>query len=176
MNKKKFLTITNQGSKPITGAGNQDGLWPLKLDCWRNLGNEKYSHLGRLIVNSGQPWAQYFRDLPHEVVGQYEPIPEGRYTPGPLEFASGWKIWSGNFPEIQSPIWCVIHRARAIGFHFDGNRTTSPGSAACPVFRSLPDCHTFTDWWEDDPFMMTSVWVEYVGVGGRTLPPGLVIP
>lgn len=173
---KKFLTITNKGCKPIVGHGNQAGLWPLKLDCWENRNGVFINH-GHLIVNSGQPWAQEFRDLPHEVAGQYEPIPEGKYTPGPLEFASGrWGDYSSEFKEIQSPIWCVIHRTRAIGFHLDGNRTNSPGSAACPVFRSNQDMRTFVDWWEEDPFCMTSVWVEYVNVAGVTLPKGLVIP
>lgn len=181
---KRFLTLVNYGTKPISGAGNQDGLLPLKLDCWSHTGKTGkvdgqevplYEHHGRLIVNSGQPYAQIFRDLPHEVSGQLEPIPEGRYTPGPLEFASGrWGDYSKDFPEVESPIWMVIHRLRAIGFHLDGNRLWAPGSAACPVFRDRQDMKTFVAWHQEDPWCMTSVWVDWWQVKEQNLPKGLL--
>lgn len=172
----RFLTLTNAGVQPVENAGNQTGLYPLRLDCWEKSG-AGYIHVGRLIVNSGQPWAQEFTDLAHERPGRYEPIPEGRYQPGPLEFASGrWEDYSGEFREIQSPIWMVIHRTRAIGFHLDGNREFSPGSAGCPVFRSMSDLKIFVGWHRGNANEMTSLWVDWSGVGGTNLPPGLKIP
>lgn len=168
----RFLTLINHGAKPIQGAGNQDGLLPLKLDCWDKQGG--LHHVGRLIVNSGAPYAQIFRDLPNEVAGRLEPIPEGTYTPGPLEFASGvWGDYSALFPDVQSPIWQVIHRDRAIGFHLDGNRSWAPGSAACPVFRTMYDLKQYVEWFQKDPHRMSSVWVDWWQAKNNNLPPGV---
>lgn len=171
----RFLTLINHGAKPIKGAGNQDGLLPLKMDCWeKQKAGAMVHHVGRLIVNSGAPYAQIFRDLPNEVAGRLEPIPEGVYHPGPLEFASGvWGDYSVNFPEVQSPIWQVIHRTRSIGNHLDGNRVWAPGSAACPVFRTMGDVKIFVGWFQGDPYRMTSIWVDWWNVGRVNLPPGI---
>lgn len=171
---KRFLTLTKRQLIGPTG-GNQEGLWTLNLDCWQRQG-EKFAHIGRLIVNSGQPFAQRFRTLDHQVAGEYEPLPEAVYTPGPLEWASGkWGDSRALFPAVQSPIWATIYGPRAIGFHLDGNRGTSPGSAACVVFRTNADMHTYVEWHEGDPYKFSSLWVNW-DLGSIQFPHGLQIP
>jgi hypothetical protein len=171
---KRFLTL-EKWRQLGPEAGNQAGLWALLLDCWQRDG-AGFDHVGRLIVNSGQPYAQVFRTLDRQVSGRFEPLPEGVYTPGPVEFASGiWGDYSQQFHEVQSPIWWTIYGPRSIGGHLDGNRRDSPGSAACVVYRTMDDLKTYVNWCEGDPYKMTSLWVNW-HLGTVKYPAGLVIP
>lgn len=119
-----------------------NGLYDLALDAFQNK-----NYLGRIWVNSGAPGHQTFRTVPQQVAGNLEPCPEGEYDLGPLDWAGGKGNYDARFREINSPIWVVIMRSRAIGFHLDGNRLTAPGSAGCLVFKTMDDLKKFVNWW-----------------------------
>lgn len=174
--KRRFMTL-EKWKRLGPEAGNQEGLWALVMDCWERGPGGMFIHVGRLVVNSGGPDRQHFRTLADQVEGEREPIPEGVYADMlPLEFASGrWGDYSARFPSIDSPISLKIYVRRAIEFHLDGNRRWAPGSAGCVVFRSVADMETFVSWFENDPHMMTSLWVNW-RLGTVHYPPGLAIP
>lgn len=130
------LLITN--SKKL----NPQGLYDLNLDAFQG---ENY--LGRLTVTSGAPGRQKFRTVPTEKAMKLEPCPEGEFDLGPLDWAGKPGDYKALFREIKSPIWVTIYRARAIGFHLDGNRNTAPGSAGCFVFKDLADLKAFVNCW-----------------------------
>lgn len=121
-----------------------NGLWDLNLDAFQG---KKW--IGRMLVNSGAPTRQVFRTEPRQRSGSLEPIPEGHYILGSLDWAGKPGDYATQFPAIKSPIWVVIMRDRAIGFHLDGNRGYAPGSAGCIVFKTLDDLKRFVGWWNE---------------------------
>lgn len=121
------------------------GLEPLRLALWA--GGREVDHM---VVYSGAPGAQVFRPLAAERPGRNEPIPEGVYRHlGEVELAGGPGDWQTLWPEVASPLWITIYPQRAIGFHLDGNRQASPGSAGCVVTATLADTQRLARWWED---------------------------
>jgi len=146
-----------------------NGLLDLELHAFQGK-----NYLGFMIVNSGAPGHQRLSTVPTQHVGQLEPCPEGEFDLGPLEWAGQKGDYTRLFREIKSPIWQVIMRSRAIGFHADGNRATAPGSAGCLVFRTLDDLKRFVSWQIGyGPF--TKCYVDY-GLGYVKVPPDLKIP
>lgn len=128
----KFMTLTKEGSK----------IW---LDAY-----DKAKHIGRLRVRTGLPHKQNphnFRTVPNERRGEYEPCPEGEFDLGPLEWHAGHENYNSLWPDIWSPMWVVIYRARAIGFHLDAG---GPGTAGCVGFLDMSDLKTFVQWWKDN--------------------------
>lgn len=121
----------------------KSGLWDLNLEAYSN--GEK---IGSLIVNSGSPKNQNFRTFPEQVTQELEPVPEGEYDLGSLEWSGGKGNYNSYFKDIQSPIWVTIVRSRAIGFHLDGNRSYAPGSAGCVVFKDMNDLKAFVGWYD----------------------------
>lgn len=143
------------------------GLVDLNLDAYQGT-----TYIGRIVVNSGAPGKQNpenFRTVPKEKRLQLEPIPEGEFDLGPLLWAGKPGDYTSNwFGTIQSPIWVLVYHARDIGFHLDGNRRTSPGSAGCPVFKTMNDLKKFVGWWEKyGPF--SKMYVDY-GLGHVNTP------
>ena len=101
-------------------------------------------------VASGARGAQNFRrpQDPRSVPGNMEPIPQGRYRIGSIEFASGKDNYEGSFGSGLGPVWVGLDAEfsddrGAFGFHLDGNIGSSPGSAGCVVFRSVEDLRRF---------------------------------
>lgn len=143
-----------------------NGLHDIYLDAWQNS-----NYLGRIVVNSGAPGHQAFRTVPTQVAGNLEPCPEGEFDLGPLDWAAGRKgNYTTLFREIASPIWVVIMRSRAIGFHLDGNRARSPGSAGCLVFKNMQDLKKFVSWYDFGVF--SKLYVDY-GLGYVNIPEDL---
>ena len=92
-------------------------------------------------VASGVPGRQTFRKAedPNSMPGSLEPIPQGVYTFGPIEWAGGKNNWKASFGPAFGPIWQDLKngqtmRRGAFGIHMDGNMPTSPGSAGCVVW------------------------------------------
>ena len=123
------------------GPRQANGLYDINLDAWQNS-----NYLGRIIVQSGSPYNQTFTTVPTATAGTLQPCPEGEFDLGPIDWAGGKGNYTAQFREIGSPIWCVIMRSRAIGFHLDGNRLTAPGSAGCLVFKTMEDLKKFVEW------------------------------
>lgn len=109
-------------------------------------------------VYSGVASRQNFRTRASQVARRLEPIPEGVYTLGPIEWAGG----QGNYDVVWSsalgPVWCDIDPTRAIGFHLDANSSVAPGSAGCVVFPTLAALQKFVRWF-----------------GGRNAPQRLIV-
>jgi lysozyme len=89
---------------------------------------------------SGQPNAQYFRkpEHPRSVPGCMEPIPEGNYRIGDIEWASGKDNYNASWGPGLGPVWIALPATfkddrSAFGIHLDSNAGTSPGSAGCVV-------------------------------------------
>lgn len=106
-----------------------------------------------LLVVSGAPGRQNFRTRANAQRGRLEPIPEGEYDLGPLEWAGGPgnydRYWSGAL----GPVWVTIDPERDIGFHLDANAASgSPGTAGCVGFRTVRDLQSFVNWWSISPF------------------------
>lgn len=124
------------------GPLNAGGRYDLYLDAWQGK-----NYIGRMTVESGIAGRQNFRTVPDEKVGALEPVPEGEYDLGGLDWAGGAGNYTKKYKEIDSPIWVTVYRRRNIGFHLDGNRSYSPGSAGCPVFKTVADMKRFVNWW-----------------------------
>jgi hypothetical protein len=98
---------------------------------------------GLIRARSGLPGKQNFRTLPNQVVGRYEPCPEGLFVLGPLQWAGKKGDYKTLWPAINSPFWVQIDGKRATGFHRDAG---VPGTAGC--IGLLPDEEKkFIDWW-----------------------------
>lgn len=103
-------------------------------------------HLGTEIFTcfSGQPSAQSFRKPsdPRSRPGNMEPIPQGTYRLGPVEWAGGKGNWSASWGAGLGPVWISLTATfsddrSAFGIHLDSGPV---GSAGCVV---LPDVDTF---------------------------------
>lgn len=85
---------------------------------------------------------------PRSVPGNLEPIPQGRYRIGSIEFANGKDNYEGSFGAGLGPVWVSLDAEfsddrGAFGCHLDSNLAASPGSAGCVVFRDLSDLKRF---------------------------------
>jgi lysozyme family protein len=124
-----------------------------------NLSRPKWRGLVPIVVElagkswvcaSGQPWAQDF-DLPSDpgsVPGNMEPIPQGLYKIGDIQWSRGRDvIVPGAKDGIGGcfiPIVAAFEDDRgAFGFHIDSNIDTSPGSAGCVVFYTEAELREF---------------------------------
>ena len=101
-------------------------------------------------VASGARGAQGLRKPtdPRSVPGNLEPIPQGTYTIGNIEFAGGKDNYEGSYGNGLGPVWVAISAdfsddRGAFGFHLDSNISDSPGSAGCVVFSSVQELKRF---------------------------------
>jgi N-acetyl-anhydromuramyl-L-alanine amidase AmpD len=101
-------------------------------------------------VASGARGAQNFRRPtdPRSVPGNLEPIPQGRYRIGPIEFAGGKDNYEGSFGAGLGPVWVGLDAdfsddRGSFGIHGDGNIGSAPGSAGCVVLRDITDLKRF---------------------------------
>jgi len=101
-------------------------------------------------VVSGARGAQTFRrpQDPRSVPGNLEPIPQGRYSIGAIEFAGEKDSYEDSFGAGLGPVWVGLSAGfsddrGAFGFHLDSNMGTSPGSRGCVVFRNTRDLKQF---------------------------------
>jgi N-acetylmuramoyl-L-alanine amidase len=103
---------------------------------------------------SGQPKAQKFRLGRDSKAGSNEPLPQGEYSLGEVEWASGWRgDYSKNWDAGLGPVWIALTpkfntERSALGLHLDANRTASPGSAGCLTVTTLDDLKTLVGWFD----------------------------
>ena len=109
--------------------------------------------MGELLVVSGAAGAQTFRIGARSRAKSLEPLPEGRYSLGPVEWAGKAGDYAASWGPGLGAVWVSINYAApghttrsALGFHLDENAKTAPGSAGCVVFRSTADLRTFVGW------------------------------
>ena len=94
------------------------------------------------LVASGAIGAQNFRkpNDPQSVPGNLEPIPQGKYTIGEIEFVNGKDNYSGTWGDGLGPVWIGLTAQfgddrNAFGIHIDANISRAVGSAGCVVLE-----------------------------------------
>jgi GH24 family phage-related lysozyme (muramidase) len=105
-----------------------------------------------LEVISGAPGHQNFRvpEDPADFPGNLEPIPQGRYAIGDIQWAGGKDNYDADHAHLTNgigPVFVPIIKTfrdpkprDAFGFHLDRNRDIgSPGSAGCVCPMTRPD-------------------------------------
>jgi len=99
-----------------------------------------------LLVVSGAPGRQGFRRGQDSRAGSLEPLPEGRYRVGDIEWRGGRDVYAGSWGAGLGPVWVGIEyespgvTARsALGIHLDENQGSSPGTAGCVGIRSMDE-------------------------------------
>lgn len=128
-----------------THKQNSNGLEWLSLDFISSQGNVVDS----LRVVSGAPGIQRF-NLPEDSdAGSLEPIPQGRYVIGDIDWAGGKNNYNvAHFHENDGigPVFVPLIKhftqiddRDAFGFHVDWNDRHSPGSAGCVCPTTMAD-------------------------------------
>ena len=102
-------------------------------------------------VVSGQPGAQVFRQGWESKAGSMEPLPEGYYTVGPVEFKGAKGDYKTSWGPGLGPVWLDIlpkmkTSRSALGFHLDENMSTAPGTAGCVAFQDTESLKRFVMW------------------------------
>jgi murein DD-endopeptidase MepM/ murein hydrolase activator NlpD/muramidase (phage lysozyme) len=99
--------------------------------------NKQGGVAGSYTVNSGKPGTQR---ADTSVAGTYAPAPYGNYDIGAPEAANDIASMRSDF----IPVTPKFNTQRSLlGFHFDGNRATDPGSEGCIVFKNIGEFNAF---------------------------------
>ena len=122
--------------------------------------------MDELLVVSGGPRNQFFRRGKDSKAKSMEPLPEGVYSVGQIEFKNGKDNYAGTWGEGLGPVWIGIEYIRpgktersALGIHLDENVSYAPGTAACIGIRSIDDLKKLVRWLRmDDPQTLLVDW------------------
>lgn len=123
------------------------GLIQFRLGVW-----VKGEEVDNFTVLSGAPGLQNLKRFSDSssLPGSLEPIPEGLYAVGPVEWAfkndlkSSWGAGLGPVWSDLSPISRGGRRS-AFGIHLDSNNSYAPGSAGCVVFETLSELQRYLE-------------------------------
>jgi len=129
---KPYIRLTKRSN-----SHNSHGLVPLVAEFFDNFGN-KY---GEVDCISGLAGAQLFRKGVDSIAGSGEPLPQGNWRVGGIEFVNGKNNYSGSWGSGLGPVWVGVEplfrtRRSAIGFHRDDN---SPGTLGCIGMANTED-------------------------------------
>ena len=116
---------------------------------------------GKLIDSiaavSGQPSRQSFRTAEISKSGSAEPLPEGYWKLGSVEWASGIrgdesKSWADSNDGV-GPAWVSMQptyqtERSDIGFHLDNNSYIYPGTVGCVGLLNKSDLRKFVSWFD----------------------------
>lgn len=138
--------MANKSLLRLTDTGNYEanGLRILALDLYVDS-----RIVDTWLVNSGQPYNQELLTDADRRSGSYGPIPELVYNVGQLEFAGGKFDWADSWGPGLGDFWAAIQPVggtgdtAALGFHWDENKATAPGSAGCVVFPTKKEVERF---------------------------------
>jgi lysozyme len=109
---------------------------------------------------SGQPKHQFFRKGKDSISKSFEPLPEGKWSVGNVEWAGGkdvydGKVWNGGLGPAKIRLEYVSPGntdRQNIEIHIDWNKTTLPGTAGCIGVNSISDYKRLVGWLRDsDP-------------------------
>ena len=109
----------------------------------------------KVIAVSGQPGKQYFRKAGDSISGSMEPLPEGKWSLGGVEWASGGKnSYSGSWGDGLGPVWVSVNpemytRRSDIGIHWDYNASYSPGTSGCIGITNKSDLQKVVSWFDN---------------------------
>lgn len=109
---------------------------------------------GDIRVYSGTGAHQVFRIGTKSRVGSNEPIPEGRWRIGDIQWRDGadnyqGKVWNQGLGPVKTPLGYQGPGSTprgAIEIHIDWNAAQSPGTAGCVGVRSRADYKTLVGW------------------------------
>lgn len=134
-----------------TGQLDPYGCEILKLSRYRD-GKDA----GSCLVVSGAPGRQNFRRAndPSAYAGSLEPIPEGRYAVGAVQWAGKPGDWTvsfgpgiGPFLAALVPLQPLTGGRDAFLLHLDANRLLgAPGTAGCEGFIDTFNAQIYLDW------------------------------
>jgi len=117
---------------------------------------------------SGAPGKQNFRVASVSISGSYEPVPEGYYKLGPLEWKGGVGNYGASWGNGLGPVWMDIlpeegmkTERSSLGFHLDENVDYSPGSAGCCIFKNEEELKRFVSWFDDPRCSPKRLIVDY---------------
>lgn len=157
----------------VTKTNQYDGTGLMRLNVELLQGNKA---IDRVAAVSGQPGKQYFRVGSQSRSGSLEPLPEGKWNLGNLEWASGKPgDFSRSWPDRNDglgPIWVSMTPTfsttrSAIGFHLDNNANRGlPGTSGCVGLATKSDLNKFVSWFGNPK---SSPKVAYVDWGLGTL-------
>ena len=122
----------------------QTGPWAGLLEIDLRIGDELFS------VASGAVGHQKLRlpEDPRSVPGCLEPIPQGVYRIGSIEFAGGKDNYEASWGPGLGPVWVPLSATfsddrSAFGCHLDANINTAKGSAGCLVLQNQKELERF---------------------------------
>jgi lysozyme len=161
---KNHLLLTKTSVKEPSGC------FRLKLEHIKN-GQSTDS----IMTVSGQPKHQFFRKGKDSISKSFEPLPEGKWSIGKIEWAGGKDVYNGKV--WQSGIGPAKIRLeylpaggtdrQNIEIHIDWNKTTLPGTAGCIGVSSVSDYKKLVVWLRDtDP---KDLYVDW-GLGSVNVP------
>jgi N-acetyl-anhydromuramyl-L-alanine amidase AmpD len=115
------------------------------------------------IAVSGQPGKQNFRlpTDPKSFAGNNEPLPQGNYEFGVLEWQNGFENFNNFNDSGLAPLFITLIASfdddrGAFGMHHEG---TIPGTAGCVAFKTLADLKKFYFWFkENKPLNLVVMW------------------
>ena len=109
----------------------------------------------KVTAVSGQPGKQYFRKAGDSISGSMEPLPEGKWSLGNVEWAgSGKGSYSGSWGEGLGPVWVSVNpemytKRSDIGIHWDYNASYSPGTSGCIGITNKGDLQKVVSWFDN---------------------------
>ncbi len=109
----------------------------------------------KVTAVSGQPGKQYFRKAGDSISGSMEPLPEGKWSLGNVEWAgSGKGSYSGSWGEGLGPVWVSVNpemytKRSDIGIHWDYNASYSPGTSGCIGIINKSDLQKVVSWFDN---------------------------
>lgn len=98
---------------------------------------EGYKIIKSWPMVSGAPGRQNFRLPKDSVMGSLEPLPQGKYTLGPIEWKGKPNDWNTKWETAGiGALWISLTPTfqtsrSAFGVHLDDNSASSPGTAGC---------------------------------------------
>jgi len=138
----------------------QVGPWAGLLEMDLRIGNELFS------VASGAVGCQKLRlpEDPRSVPGNKEPIPQGVYKVGNIDWANGKDNYNASWGPGLGPVWVGLTATfsddrQAFGMHLDENINFAAGSAGCVVFPNVSELERFVAAMRThDPKLMEVKW------------------
>lgn len=118
----------------------ESGPWAELIKLKLEIGSEVFD------VASGAVGCQALRKPsdPRSFPGNFEPIPQGNYEIGSIQFAGDNDDYETNHSAGLGPVWVPLSATfsddrGAFGLHLDGNISSAPGSAGCVVVANVDD-------------------------------------
>lgn len=139
-------TVTKDYASLKLSGGEYSGAWAGLRKMQLTIGDDYFE------VASGVAQRQIFRkaDDKNSIPGSLEPIPQGVYHFGFIEWAAGKDNYSGSWGQAFGPVWQDLKngqpmRRGAFGIHLDANLPWAPGSAGCVVFRTKEELKRYVE-------------------------------